>query len=189
MKIDQMKGSRREILLAALAGFEKATKDASKKCEQAFLPTMDADTQVGRCEVAKNSVPLVDSVARDWEATEPIIAVYRNALVVHAREIDKIKDKEEKFSIDTTATEDLLQEIQSILRDHLNDQRDLFAVLEMERNGEAVEGKHDADQISFGDGDDGPPAQDRTKKKSFSEVLREGRAQIPRSDQSRRPKD
>jgi hypothetical protein len=170
MQIDLMKGSRRGILMAALVGFEKATKEAGKKCEAAFLPDMESGIQLERISEAKEIVPAVDDVGREWEATEPsdelleeiqvilqdlgdqrdlfavleLVFMYRNSLVAHAREVDKVKEKEKKIGILTT---------------------------EMERNGEAVENKPDPRQLDLApaDGDDG-------KKQSFSDILKAGRA-------------
>jgi hypothetical protein len=182
MKIDQMKGSRRAILLAALIGFEKATKDAGNKCEKAFLPDMESGTQLGRIAAAKEVLPVPDDVAREWEASEPLVFMYRNALVVHARAVDRVKESEKKLEISTSDSDELLEELQEILR-ALGDQRDLFAVLDMERNGEAVE-KTDPRQLEI-EPADGDPA----KKESFADQLRKGRARIPRADKPKRPVD
>lgn len=183
MKIDAMKGSRRAILMAALVGFEKATKDAGKKCEAAFLPDMESGTQLGRIAAAKEVLPAPDDVAREWEASEPLVFMYRNALVVHARAVDRVKESEKKLEISTSDSDELLQEIQVILHD-LGDQRDLFAVLDMGRNGEGVENKPDPRQLEIA-----PADGDEETKNKFADQLRKGRARIPRADKPKRPVD
>lgn len=170
MKIDAMKGSRRAILFDALTSFDKVTKDAGRKCEAAFLPDMESGIQVERIIEAVKSVPLVDDVARAWDAAEQLVFTYRNGLVVHARAVNKVKELEKKLHILTSDSDELLQEIQDILEE-LGDQRDLFAVLESERNGEAVENKPDPRQIEIEPADGDPD-----KKKNFAEQLKAGRA-------------
>lgn len=168
--ISAMKGSHRQLLLLACDEFAQATKTAQKKCEAAFLPTLEADSQAERVGEAKDRIPPFDDVARSWESPQPLTFVYRNAIVVFARAVDKIRDKEKDATISTADSDSLIEDLQSML-EALGDQRNLESVLKSARNREAVEGKPPKDPLQMEISD--------TNGEPFHEPLKKGRAVIP----------
>jgi hypothetical protein len=162
MLIEQMKGSERATLLRSLDHFLRATKLAVRNNEAAFLPTMDGEIQEGRIQEAQAAIPAVDDVAREWEAIEPIANVCRNAIVVHARFVDKIRKSEKEENISTADSDALMEELQAMLKG-FGDERNLESVLNYKRNAEAVENKADPAQTDL---------VDELEAKPFADVLR-----------------
>lgn len=153
--IVEMKGSQRAILLRSLEHFEKATKTAQKNCEAAFLPTMEADEQLSVIEEARDRMPEVDDAAREWEAVFEVNAVYRNALVVNARIVDKIRQSEKKETISTQDSDGLIAEMQTMLK-LLGDERVLEDVLNAGRAESQTAPAPDPLQIDFTQPGDNP---------------------------------
>ena len=152
-----MKGTERETMLLALGEFKRLTEAAERAADAAFLPSMAAGVQLSVIAEALEAVPPPDSVSRQWEITELVNACYRNALVVFARGIGAVREKEKKITVPTEGSEARLSDIIYTLRG-LGDERDLISILSLRRNKEAVErDRTDPRQLEI----DGKTAQEK----------------------------
>jgi len=142
-----MTGAKREVLIDSIDILLVRTRAAVGTNEGSFLPTTAAYDQVAKLEQAKSVVPAPDDIARDFELIEPLNNVCRNAVVVHARVIDReVRASEIKRKVPTNESGAKMEQLQEILRD-LGDERNLEDTLNRKRNGEQVEA--DPAQIDF----------------------------------------
>jgi len=153
-----MTGAKRTLLIDAIDTLLVRTRAAIGTNEGSFLPTTAAYEQVSALEQAKEQVPVFDDIARDFKLIEPLNNVCRNAVVVHARVIDRdVRQSEIKRKVPTAESDARLEQLQQILRD-LGDERNLEDTLNRKRNGEQVE--NDPAQIDFTTEPAGPGVKD-----------------------------
>jgi Zn-dependent oligopeptidase len=138
--VREMSGLKREILLASIEVLLVRTKAAIGTLDGSFLPTSAAEDQITALERAKGVIPPVDDIKRDFEMIEPLNAVARNAVVVHARVVDRdVRQAEIKRQVSTAESDAKLALMQELLKD-LGDERNLEDALKStKRNKELVE--------------------------------------------------
>ena len=117
MLIDKMEGSQRQLFIDAIDTLLKNSNAAKGTLSGSFLPTTVAEEQVAKLEKAKSAVPIYDDVERDVEIIEPLVGVCRNAIVVHARLIDKtVRASERARKVSTRESDATIAELQKILK-------------------------------------------------------------------------
>jgi hypothetical protein len=128
-----MKASMRRLVAIGLADLYKQTKAASREAGKAFLPTMEANVELGRIEWAKEHLPVSEAATEIWDVEMPIVTVYQNALVTVGVGLTKTLQREKEYENEDAAkaTNEQLEEVKAQLRD-MGDQRDFFTAIEEE---------------------------------------------------------
>lgn len=122
-----MKASMRRLVAIGLADLYKQTKAAAREAGKAFLPTQEANIELGRIEHAKEHLPVSDAATEVWEVEPHIATVYQNALVTVGVGLQKTLEREKEYENEDAAraTNEQLEEVKAQLRD-MGDQRDFF---------------------------------------------------------------
>lgn len=115
----------RETTRLALAFRYKLVTAAQKATAKALVETMTLDATEALLEAANGLVPRSNAVAEVWDASPPIMGAYRDSLFILGGEVSKVRKKEIERGIDTSSSDERLNEIRILLRS-LGDQRDLF---------------------------------------------------------------
>jgi hypothetical protein len=136
----RMKASMRRLVAIGLTDLYKQTKAASRENGKAFLSTMEANTELGRIEYAKEHLPVSDAATEIWDVEMPIVTVYKNALVTVGIGLQKTLEREKEYENEDAAraTTEQLDEVKAQLRD-MGDQRDFFAEFEDEEDESQLE--------------------------------------------------
>lgn len=127
----KMKASMRRLVAIGLADLYAQTKAASREAGKAFLSTIEANTELGRIEHAKEHLPVSEAAEEIWDIEMPIVTVYKNALITVAVALTKTLEREKEYENEDAAkaTREQLDEVKQVLRE-LGDQRDFFSEFE-----------------------------------------------------------
>lgn len=125
------KASMRRLIAIGLTDLYAQTKAAAREAGKAFLSTMEANTELGRIEFAKERLPVSEAATEIWDVESHIVTVYKNALITVAIQLQKTLEREKEYENDDAAkaTREQLDEVKQQLRE-LGDQRDFFEEFE-----------------------------------------------------------
>lgn len=142
----KMKSSMRTLTRLGIVLLAKRTKAAAKAYVKAFLSPLSADVLAGHIIVADKLLPRTEAKTEVWEAGEPCVGVYKDALFLVAQDLTKTHNRELEYeNFDAAAdTQEQINDVLGQLR-QLGDQRDLF--VEEEEGDE--DGKKDKRQLNL----------------------------------------